>query len=103
MFDPVGEVMSQITAAWIERFATRLIELQPGVLPLDAVRNATCAYRDASRSAPEVAAAVYVAAAGQVLPRARTPAIKRAPATRRRCRARIGRVQPLRGRRPTVS
>jgi hypothetical protein len=67
--------MSQITAAWIERFATRLIELQPQVFPLDAVRNATCAYRDASWSAPEVAAAVYVAAGGPVLPQARTPAI----------------------------
>jgi hypothetical protein len=67
--------MSQITAAWIERFATRLIELQPQVFPLDAVRNATCAYRDASLSAPEVAAAVYVAAGGPSLPHARTPAI----------------------------
>ena len=67
--------MSQITAAWIERFATRLIELQPHVFPLDAVRNATRAYHDASWSAPEVAAAVYVAAVGSTLPQARTPAV----------------------------
>ena len=55
--------MPQINAAWIERFATRLIQLQPDLHPLDAVRNATCAYREASELTPEDAAKIYLAAA----------------------------------------
>jgi len=58
----IGTVMPQITASWIERFATRLIELQPQTRPLDAVRNATAAYPwVAGQLTPEDAAHVSVA------------------------------------------
>jgi len=53
--------MPQVTAVWIERFATRLIQLQPDLLPLDAVRNATCSYPEASGLMPEAAAEIYMA------------------------------------------
>jgi hypothetical protein len=55
--------MPQVTAKWIERFATHLIQLQPGLCPLDAVRNATCAHPEASGLTPEDAAEIYLAAA----------------------------------------
>jgi hypothetical protein len=52
--------MPQLTATWIERFATRLIQLQPDLRPLDAVRNATWAYPEASELTPEIAAEIYL-------------------------------------------
>lgn len=52
--------MPQVIASWVERFATRLIELQPEVRPLDAVRNATVIYPDVSAMAPEAAAEHFV-------------------------------------------
>lgn len=54
--------MTQPAASWIERFATRLIQLQPHVRPLDAVRNAATAFDSASELSPEDAAEVYLAA-----------------------------------------
>ena len=54
--------MSQVTARWIERFATRLIQLQPETHPLDAVRSATDAYSAVAELTPEDAAAISVAA-----------------------------------------
>ncbi len=56
--------MTQPVAAWIERFATRLIQLQPDVRPLDAVRNAATAFNDTSDLSPEDAAETYLASAG---------------------------------------
>ena len=53
--------MSQVTAGWIERFAARLIELQPETHPLDAVRNATVAYPLVAELTPEDAADICVA------------------------------------------
>ncbi len=52
--------MPQVIASWVERFATRLIQLQPNVRPLDAVRNAAQVYPDVSSMAPEVAAEQFV-------------------------------------------
>jgi hypothetical protein len=54
-------VMPQVTAMWIERFAARLIQLQPETNPLDAVRSATVAYPSVAELTPEDAAAVFVA------------------------------------------
>jgi len=54
--------MSQVTASWIERFATRLIQLQPETHPLDAVRSATVAYPVVAELTPEDAAAICVTA-----------------------------------------
>ena len=48
--------MPQLTASWIERFAKRLIQLQPETRPLDAIRNATAAYPVAADLTPEDAA-----------------------------------------------
>jgi len=53
--------MPQVTASWIERFATRLIQLQPQIRPLDAVRNATAAYPVVAELTPEDAADFCVA------------------------------------------
>jgi len=55
--------MSHVTASWIERFATRLIHLQPKIHPLDAVRNATVAYRLVAELTPEDAADICAAGA----------------------------------------
>ncbi|MFO1216828.1 MAG: hypothetical protein U1E89_00430 [Burkholderiaceae bacterium] len=52
--------MSQPIASWIERFATRVIVLRPGVMPLDAVRHATKAWDTTSELPPEEAAEVYL-------------------------------------------
>lgn len=61
--------MSHIVASWIERFATRLIQLQPQLRPLDAVRNASNAYDSTWQMTPEEAAENYLARDGE---RART-------------------------------
>lgn len=53
--------MPQIAASWIERFATRLIELRPQLRPLDAVRNAADAYDSTWRLEPEDAAELFAA------------------------------------------
>jgi hypothetical protein len=60
MRNPKGQAMPQVIASWVERFATRLIELQPEVRPLDAVRNATAIYPDVAAMAPEAAAEHFV-------------------------------------------
>jgi hypothetical protein len=52
--------MPHVTARWIERFAARLIQLQPETHPLDAVRSATVAYPSVAALTPEDAAAVCV-------------------------------------------
>jgi hypothetical protein len=54
-----------VVASWIERFATRLIQLQPQVRPLDAVRNASDAYDSTWQMAPEDAAESYAATDGR--------------------------------------
>jgi len=65
--------MTQPVALWIERFATRLIQLQPQVHPLDAVRNATSAFESTSELSPEDAAEVYLASAPMPLDEAPAP------------------------------
>lgn len=65
--------MPQPVALWIERFATRLIQLQPQVRPLDAVRNATSAFESTSDLSPEDAAEVYLASAPVPLDEAPAP------------------------------
>lgn len=52
--------MSQPIASWIERFASRVIVLRPGVMPLEAVRRATEAWDTSSELPPEKAAEVYI-------------------------------------------
>jgi hypothetical protein len=54
--------MSQPIASWIERFASRVILLQPAVLPLEAVRHATEAWDTTSELPPEQAAELYLTA-----------------------------------------
>jgi hypothetical protein len=53
--------MAHVTANWIERFATRFIQLQPETHPLDAVRSATDAYSAGAELTPEDAADMSVA------------------------------------------
>lgn len=53
--------MTRIEASWIERFATRLIELRPQLRPLDAVRNAADAFDETSLLEPEDAAEAFAA------------------------------------------
>lgn len=53
--------MSQPIASWIERFASRVIVLRPGVMPLEAVRHATEAWDTTSELPPEKAAETYLA------------------------------------------
>lgn len=55
--------MSQPIASWIERFASRVIVLRPGVMPLEAVRHATEAWDTTSELPPEKAAETYLATA----------------------------------------
>lgn len=52
--------MPQVIAAWIERFATRALQLQPDRRPLDAVREAISMFDEGSDLAPEVAAEIHV-------------------------------------------
>ena len=52
--------MSQPIASWIERFASRVILLRPGVPPLEAVRHATKAWNSTSELPPEKAAEVFL-------------------------------------------
>ena len=52
--------MPQVKAAWIERFASRLLELQPHRTPLDAVRFASSTFHDALELEPGKAAEEYV-------------------------------------------
>lgn len=52
--------MSQPIASWIERFASRVILLRPGVMPLEAVRHATEAWVKTSELPPEKAAELYI-------------------------------------------
>jgi hypothetical protein len=63
MISPKGADMPRVIASWVERFATRLIQLQPAVKPLDAVRHATSVFADASNLAPEIAAEKFMVAA----------------------------------------
>ena len=48
--------MPEVIASWVERFATRLLQLQPGKVPLDAVRDAIAIFPEAGRLTPEDAA-----------------------------------------------
>lgn len=48
--------MPKVIAAWVEQFATRSIELQPDITPLDAVREAIALFPQATEMDPEVAA-----------------------------------------------
>lgn len=66
--------MPQIVASWIERFAIRLIQLQPKLHPLDAVRNASNAYDSTWQMTPEEAAETYIAADAEPARARRTPA-----------------------------
>ncbi|HEY9027569.1 MAG TPA: hypothetical protein VIO33_03705 [Burkholderiaceae bacterium] len=52
--------MSTLHAAWIERFANRLLQLMPSKHPLDAVRDAAESFADSSHLPPEEAAEIYV-------------------------------------------
>ena len=56
-----GTAVSQPIASWIERFASRVIVLRPGVMPLEAVRHATEAWDTTSGLPPEKAAETYLA------------------------------------------
>lgn len=53
--------MPQVIAAWVERFAARLIQLQPESTPLDAVRDAVAAFHECPDLPPEEAAEVHAA------------------------------------------
>jgi hypothetical protein len=55
-----GADMPQVIAAWIERFATRALQLEPDRRPLDAVREAISMFDEGSDLAPEVAAEIHV-------------------------------------------
>jgi hypothetical protein len=52
--------MSHVNAAWIQRFARRLMELQPSSTPLDAVRFASSAFQEQSEVGPDKAAEAFV-------------------------------------------
>jgi hypothetical protein len=64
--------MPQVKAAWIERFASRLIELQPTRTPLDAVRFATSTYPEAPNVEPARAAEHFAHDSGFESPPPRT-------------------------------
>jgi hypothetical protein len=52
-------VMSNaMNAEWLRRFATRLIQLNPAIKPLDAVRSATQRFPSACDLEPEKAAEI---------------------------------------------
>jgi hypothetical protein len=53
--------MPQVIAAWVERFAARLIQLQPESTPLDAVRVAVATFRESPELTPEEAAEMHAA------------------------------------------
>jgi hypothetical protein len=53
--------MPKVIASWIERFAVRVLQLQPGRQPLDAVRAAVAVFEDESHRSPEAAAEAHVA------------------------------------------
>jgi hypothetical protein len=54
--------MPQVIAAWVERFAARLIQLQPESTPLDAVRDAVATFRESPPDlTPEEAAEMHAA------------------------------------------
>lgn len=52
--------MPQVIAAWIERFATRALQLQPDRKPLDAVREAISVFDEGTDLSPEAAAEIQV-------------------------------------------
>ena len=47
--------------SWISRFARHLLQVQPELRPLDAVRSASQAFADSARMPPEEAASSWVA------------------------------------------
>jgi len=53
--------MPKPAASWISRFARRLLEVQPELRPLDAVRSASQAFADSAQMPPEEAASSWVA------------------------------------------
>ena len=60
--------MSVIPAAWVEGFASRLIQLRPHETPLDAVRAATNTFDDSSMLPPEEAAEIFATHGDTVVP-----------------------------------
>lgn len=63
--------MTIVPAAWVEGFATRLLQLRPGKTPLGAVFDATTVFADSADLPPEEAAELFDAAEAQsVKPRA---------------------------------
>lgn len=55
--------MPKPVASWISRFAQHLLQVQPELQPLDAVRSASSAFADAAQLPPEEAAEAYIASA----------------------------------------
>jgi hypothetical protein len=52
---------SRAPTEWFQRFAGKLLSLQPRMRPLDAVRQAMLSFPQAGRQDPEDAAQEYVA------------------------------------------
>ena len=50
-----------LNANWLNRFAARVIQMNPATMPLEAVRSATLTFPEAGDLDPEVAAAFFVA------------------------------------------
>ncbi|MES3012261.1 MAG: hypothetical protein V4750_00830 [Pseudomonadota bacterium] len=53
--------MPKPVASWISRFAQHLLQVQPELQPLDAVRSASSAFADSAQLPPEAAAEAYYA------------------------------------------